>query len=143
MAPRKKTGMKDFYSQKKKTSSKQKKAEAPGKSQVRSSAGKRQGDTLPATFDDARASSGTLGSSIVQPLGLKAYGRADYPDDSDAKEEILRQFDMNLTYGPCLGVPRLERWERASKLGLDPPKQIKELLEKGGGMPDCLWEGCV
>lgn len=78
MAPRKKAGMKEFYSQKKKNSSKQK-AEPRGKSQIRNSANKRQGDTIPATYDDANASAGTLGSTVVQPAELKAYGRADYP----------------------------------------------------------------
>jgi hypothetical protein len=27
-------------------------------------------------------------------------------------------------YGPCVGVTRLERWERAAALGLSPPVEV-------------------
>ena len=27
-------------------------------------------------------------------------------------------------FGPCVGIPRLERWERAQALGLNPPKEV-------------------
>uniref|UniRef100_A0A0D6R7J2 DNA polymerase delta subunit 4 n=1 Tax=Araucaria cunninghamii TaxID=56994 RepID=A0A0D6R7J2_ARACU len=138
MAPRKKTGMKEFYGQKKKTNT-----EKTKKSQVRTPGTKRQVDTIPTTYNEARASSGTLGSSAVQPTTLVAYGRKDCTGDTEEVEEVLRQFDMNMTYGPCLGVPRLERWERANKLGLNPPKQVKDLMENAHATPDCLWEGRV
>lgn len=61
----------------------------------------------------------------------------------DDVEEILRQFDMNMAYGPCLGITRLERFERSSRLGLNPPMDVKNLLERVGGNPDALWEGRV
>lgn len=61
----------------------------------------------------------------------------------DDVEEILRQFDMNMAYGPCLGVTRLERFERARRFGLNPPVDVKNLLERVGGNPDALWEGRV
>ncbi|RDB15369.1 DNA polymerase delta subunit 4 [Hypsizygus marmoreus] len=47
--------------------------------------------------------------------------------------EILRVFDMSYEYGPCVGVSRLERWERAAALGLNPPKEIREILETKEG----------
>ena len=28
-------------------------------------------------------------------------------------------------YGPCIGVPRLLRWERAHALGLNPPQEVR------------------
>jgi len=135
MAPRRNTGIKEFYAQKKNT--------PPVKSKDRTPATKRQIDTVPATYDDARPSTGTLGSDSAQPAALIAKGRRDYNDDIDNMEEVLRQFDMNMKYGPCIGVPRLERWERASKVGLDPPQQVKVFLERAGGISDCLWEGRV
>lgn len=61
----------------------------------------------------------------------------------DDVEEILRQFDMNMAYGPCLGISRAERWERAHRIGLDPPHDVKDLLDHLGGSPNCLWEGRV
>ncbi|KAI9319821.1 DNA polymerase delta, subunit 4-domain-containing protein [Dichotomocladium elegans] len=44
---------------------------------------------------------------------------------------MLRQFDLNYDYGPCCGLTRLERWERAKNLGLNPPPEVREALEKG------------
>jgi len=65
-------------------------------------------------------------------------------DNDDDVEEILRQFDMNLAYGPCLGLSRLARWERARGIGLNPSQHVKDLLELcAGGDSECLWEGRV
>jgi DNA polymerase delta subunit 4 len=44
----------------------------------------------------------------------------------------LRRFDLDAKFGPCAGLTRLERWERAKQLGLEPPVQIRELLDAGG-----------
>ncbi|CAK9211452.1 unnamed protein product [Sphagnum troendelagicum] len=64
--------------------------------------------------------------------------------DDDDVEEILRQFDMNLAYGPCLGLSRLARWERARGIGLNPSQHVKDVLELcAGGDSECLWEGRV
>jgi len=49
-----------------------------------------------------------------------------------AEEEVeqkLRAFDLDMRFGPCLGITRLQRWERAQANGLDPPAEIKVLLE--------------
>ncbi|CAG8443074.1 17866_t:CDS:2 [Acaulospora morrowiae] len=48
--------------------------------------------------------------------------------DELTADAILQQFDLEYKYGPCLGVRRLDRWERAHKLGLSPPIKIRELL---------------
>lgn len=61
----------------------------------------------------------------------------------EEEEEVLRQFDMNMAYGPCLGMSRLARWERANRLGLNPPEQIHTLLEKEEVRSQCLWDGRV
>ncbi|KAG8900285.1 hypothetical protein FRB99_006140 [Tulasnella sp. 403] len=42
---------------------------------------------------------------------------------------ILRVFDLSYDYGPCVGMTRMERWQRASKLGLDPPEIVRLILE--------------
>ncbi|KAH0621158.1 hypothetical protein JD844_022204 [Phrynosoma platyrhinos] len=44
--------------------------------------------------------------------------------------ELLKQFDLSWQYGPCTGITRLQRWERAELLGLSPPVNVKELLLK-------------
>lgn len=62
---------------------------------------------------------------------------------TDEHEEMVGQFDMNMAYGPCLGLTRLARWERARRLGLNPPEDIERLLKAGKVGPDCLWDGRV
>ncbi|KAI0296546.1 DNA polymerase delta, subunit 4-domain-containing protein [Multifurca ochricompacta] len=49
---------------------------------------------------------------------------------------ILRVFDLSYEYGPCIGVTRLERWERAEALGLDPPAEVREILVTKEGHED-------
>ena len=46
-------------------------------------------------------------------------GKADQVD-------ILRVFDLSASYGPCVGVTRLQRWERAKKWGLNPPEEVSD-----------------
>ena len=64
-------------------------------------------------------------------------------DEYDENEDMLRKFDMNMAYGPCLGMTRLARWERARSLGLNPPEEIEGLLKAGKARSDCLWDGRV
>eukprot|EP00056_Hartaetosiga_gracilis_P018310 m.10468 g.10468 ORF g.10468 m.10468 type:complete len:122 (-) comp6612_c0_seq1:186-551(-) len=44
--------------------------------------------------------------------------------------EVLREFDMEGKFGPCGGITRMERWERAKAFGLNPPQRIKDILVK-------------
>jgi DNA polymerase delta subunit 4 len=53
-------------------------------------------------------------------------------EDAEADEQLLRQFDMTSRYGPVSGITRLQRWERAAALGLQPPEGIKRLILKHG-----------
>lgn len=50
--------------------------------------------------------------------------------DLDREQIIneLKQFDMTSKYGPCVGISRRLRWERAEKLGKKPPKHVHDLL---------------
>ena len=56
---------------------------------------------------------------------------------------MLRQFDMNMAYGPCVGMTRVDRWERALRLGMNPPTEIERLLKTEKVQQDCLWQGRV
>ncbi|KAI0640715.1 DNA polymerase delta, subunit 4-domain-containing protein [Trametes meyenii] len=49
---------------------------------------------------------------------------------------ILRVFDLSYEYGPCIGVSRIDRWERADALGLNPPPEVKEILMTQEGSSD-------
>ncbi|KAL9672204.1 hypothetical protein QQ045_028454 [Rhodiola kirilowii] len=47
----------------------------------------------------------------------------------DVHEDAIRQFDLNMRYGPCIGMSRYDRWECAKKLGMNPPQNIESLLK--------------
>ncbi|XP_058086775.1 uncharacterized protein LOC131233928 [Magnolia sinica] len=84
----------------------------------------------------------SLGSDPVQSPALVSHS-FDLQGDYDKHEEVLRQFDMNMAYGPCLGLSRMERWERANNLGLNPPKDVESLLKGGNVAVVCLWDGRI
>ncbi|KAJ3792174.1 DNA polymerase delta, subunit 4-domain-containing protein [Lentinula aff. detonsa] len=50
--------------------------------------------------------------------------------------DILRVFDLSYEYGPCYGVSRLDRWERAHAMGLSPPLEIRDILLTRQGVED-------
>lgn len=43
-------------------------------------------------------------------------------------EKVLRYFDVSSHYGPCIGITRLKRWQRAERLGLNPPIEVLAVL---------------
>jgi len=56
-----------------------------------------------------------------------------HPGNQNKIHEILRVFDLSYEFGPCVGIPRLERWERAQALGLNPPKEVYDILNTKQG----------
>ncbi|KAM4594520.1 DNA polymerase delta subunit 4 [Fundulus diaphanus] len=65
-------------------------------------------------------------------------------DVATAEEEMrkLKQFDLDWRFGPCTGISRLQRWERAKSHGLNPPEEIRELLLESPADPEyslSLW----
>lgn len=48
-------------------------------------------------------------------------------------EKVLRYFDVSSQYGPCIGIPRANRWYRAEKLGLNPPIEVLAVLLREDG----------
>ncbi|BGP01759.1 hypothetical protein NBRC10513v2_005398 [Rhodotorula toruloides] len=59
---------------------------------------------------------------------VRKMGPAIHRDEMDDIEIILRVFDADEEYGPCSRINRLERFERAEKLGLQPDPEIGEIL---------------
>nr|XP_020493407.1 DNA polymerase delta subunit 4 isoform X1 [Labrus bergylta] len=55
---------------------------------------------------------------------------AEAETKSVREEELqqLKQFDLDWRFGPCTGISRLQRWERAKLHGMNPPEEIRELL---------------
>ncbi|NWX61750.1 DPOD4 polymerase, partial [Promerops cafer] len=61
------------------------------------------------------------------------------PSLDPALLEMLRRFDLSWEYGPCTGITRLQRWERAQELGLSPPGPIREALLEHRDNPDVTY----
>ncbi|SAM68135.1 related to DNA polymerase delta subunit 4 [Ustilago bromivora] len=57
-------------------------------------------------------------------------------DHEDRIQQILRVFDLDSNFGPCMGMSRLERWQRAKHLDLDPPQEIHEILTTKQGVKE-------
>ncbi|RDL37338.1 uncharacterized protein BP5553_04771 [Venustampulla echinocandica] len=53
-----------------------------------------------------------------------------HQQDLSVEEKVLRLFDMSSQFGPCIGIARMKRWTRASKLGLNPPIEVLAVLLK-------------
>lgn len=67
-----------------------------------------------------------------------------HAEDQNRVHHILRAFDLDPTFGPCLGMTRLERWKRANSLGEDPPKEVYDiLLSQQGVLKGEYRESCL
>jgi len=66
----------------------------------------------------------------------RGYLQLIHAEDQDKFHDILRVFDLSYEYGPCIGVTRLERWERAAALGLNPPTEVRDILTTRQGAMD-------
>lgn len=68
---------------------------------------------------------GSQGSTVATSTKKKLEIHQEGLDDTD---KLLRDFDLNYAYGPCVGIKRIDRWERAESLGLNPPEVVKKVL---------------
>lgn len=99
-------------------------------------------DAFPQVKSD-RGVGGKGGTRTAEEARNAAEGA---PGVSGAEEEMLRQFDLDLRFGPMLGLTRLERWERAEELGLRPPVAVRDVLvgrKPGDSVLSSLFEGRV
>ncbi|KAI0017740.1 hypothetical protein F4780DRAFT_754218 [Xylariomycetidae sp. FL0641] len=53
-----------------------------------------------------------------------------HQEDLSVAEKVLRYWDVSSQYGPCVGISRLKRWQRADRLGLNPPPEVLAVLMK-------------
>ncbi|KAK8967188.1 hypothetical protein KSP40_PGU001532 [Platanthera guangdongensis] len=53
------------------------------------------------------------------------------PSEDDGSEDRLRQFDLDWRYSPCIGMTRMEHWNRAMEMGLQPPTD--RMAPRGSG----------
>jgi hypothetical protein len=97
----------------------------------------RSGTLSPETPTKAPRPSRTLTTATLQgaTVGGGASTLTASPEGYENAEDILRMFDLDVRYGPCVGISRLERWERAQALGLEPPLLVREVLTSASGLP--------
>jgi len=69
-------------------------------------------------------------------------GRLNWPE-ANKEENLLRAFDLALRYGPCRGLTREQRWQRALKLGLQPQPEILAALKVQDTQKSILDEHCI
>ncbi|KAF9439371.1 hypothetical protein BGZ76_000032 [Entomortierella beljakovae] len=84
----------------------------------------------------------TQKSEYVAPYVGDIYN-GFHQGDIPETEKILRQFDLASKYGPCTELTRLERWDRAFELGLNPPREIKDMIEVNVALNKPVFEGRV
>ncbi|KAI1179600.1 DNA polymerase delta, subunit 4-domain-containing protein [Nemania sp. FL0916] len=53
-----------------------------------------------------------------------------HQEDLSLAEKVLRYWDVSSQYGPCVGIDRIKRWQRADRLGLSPPVEVLAVLMK-------------
>ncbi|KAG0320003.1 hypothetical protein BG000_003720 [Podila horticola] len=82
-------------------------------------------------------------NSEVNTRSVSVVLESIHQEDLTETEKVLRQFDLTSKYGPCTDITRLERWERASLLGLKPPQEIKDTLLKNSAWNTNLFDGRV
>jgi len=83
----------------------------------------------------------------------KAYGAARaengnlptiHTEHENKVNAILRSFDLTYNFGPCIGIPRIARWDRAQANGLNPPPEVREILmTKQGFEEDEYRKSCL
>ncbi|KAF5379649.1 hypothetical protein D9757_009233 [Collybiopsis confluens] len=94
----------------------------------------------------ARKVNGNLQLSDPVSLYVYVYGSHSVPvhaENQNKVHDILRVFDLTSEYGPCYGVSRMDRWERAEALGLHPPPEIRDILMTRQGSEDSAYAQCV
>jgi DNA polymerase delta subunit 4 len=91
--------------------------------------------TLTDPFDSIRS----VSSPVTADHGAGADERRRQ-QEAEERERAAREFDMDMRYGPCLGLTRAQRLRRAAALGLAPPPALLALCADD---QPCLWEGRV
>mmetsp|Transcript_21346 Transcript_21346/g.24809 ORF Transcript_21346/g.24809 Transcript_21346/m.24809 type:complete len:125 (+) Transcript_21346:40-414(+) len=87
------------------------------------------------TIKSGKAEKATKGfdESYTKPVSkivVEPSRKMNVPINAEEAERKLTEFDLNSDYGPALGISREARFKRAVKLGLNPPAEIGELLER-------------
>ncbi|KAI1328562.1 hypothetical protein F5Y16DRAFT_368731 [Xylariaceae sp. FL0255] len=67
-------------------------------------------------------------SAYWRKLESERMTKRMHQQDLSLSEKILRYWDVSSQYGPCVGITRMKRWQRADRLGLNPPLEVLAVL---------------
>ena len=80
------------------------------------------------------ASSGDEAAANTVPASVNT--RDPPPPLTGEQERVLKDFDLRSRFGAAAGVDRLVRWERAHRLGLNPPDAVQKILLEYAEVPE-------
>lgn len=69
-----------------------------------------------------------LEEPVVDPTFAEEVEEAQDAPLTNEEDTLLRSFDLDQNFGPCVGLSRKERWQRAEGFGLEPPAKVWSLL---------------
>ncbi|KAL1856477.1 hypothetical protein VTK73DRAFT_8273 [Phialemonium thermophilum] len=88
----------------------------------------------PPQLSDAEIKAEKISDAAIErywrALEAQRMAKRVHQEDLSTGEKILRYFDVSSQYGPCIGISRIKRWQRAEKLGLNPPIEVLAVLLK-------------
>ncbi|GBF91498.1 hypothetical protein Rsub_04238 [Raphidocelis subcapitata] len=108
---------------------------------------KRGTETAKVAAPPAASEAAPAAPAAQAPAAAQTWGASDRPQaGATGDADTLRAFDLSSKFGPCTGMTRLERWERASRLGLQPPEEVRRILVAAGADSPAnlnIWHGRV
>jgi len=105
--------------------------------------------STPASKPEAHTSTATatpeeILASKISDAKIKQYWQAReelrlaprvHQKELSVAERVLREWDCMTQFGPSIGIPRTRRWQRAHRLGLNPPLEVLAVLLKESSKP--------
>ncbi|KIJ65492.1 hypothetical protein HYDPIDRAFT_174934 [Hydnomerulius pinastri MD-312] len=92
---------------------------------------------------DAEDKAGRYRNYYNEVRAKMGYMEPIHSEGQNKIHQMLRFFDMSYEFGPCVGMTRLERWERAESFGLNPPLEVREILLTKEGIEKDEYAQCV
>eukprot|EP00053_Salpingoeca_punica_P021475 m.213050 g.213050 ORF g.213050 m.213050 type:complete len:118 (-) comp22691_c0_seq1:220-573(-) len=87
-------------------------------------------------------------STSSRGSSAKVAAATSSAEDVQAQAQLsaLKTFDLDMRYGPCAGMTRLERWQRAKDDGLNPPAELPAIITSHSDdvqFTESLWFGRI
>ncbi|KAF3929644.1 hypothetical protein ABW20_dc0108488 [Dactylellina cionopaga] len=83
-----------------------------------------------ARTDEAYAITAEQIKNYHQNIQSSRIGPPVHQEGLTEYEKVLRHFDLSSQYGPCTGISRFKRWNRADRFGLEPPIEVLAVMLK-------------